>query len=53
MFVLEKHPYRKTIIVIEDNIQIDCIHYDTIEDLCEILKEYYFFELTNCKTENK
>lgn len=45
MFVLEKHPYNKTIIVKKDGEEQDKIHYDTVDELFETLKKYYSNEL--------
>ena len=45
MFLLEKHPYNKTLIVKIDNVDVDHLHYNNIDELCEILKKYYSTEL--------
>lgn len=45
MFMLEKHPFNKTLIVKIDNEDVDHIHYETIEELFECLQKYYSKEL--------
>ena len=45
MLSFEKHPYCKSLIVMEDGEQIDCIHYESISDLGNFLEQFYAKEL--------
>lgn len=45
MFVLEKIKNSKTLKVKVDGVEIDQIHYDDINSLCDILNKYYYNEL--------
>ena len=45
MFVLEKIKNSKTLKVKIDGVEIDQIHYDDINSLCDILNKYYYNEL--------
>lgn len=45
MFLLKKLEYTKSINVIKDGEEIDQIHYEDMNELCEILKNYYSEEL--------
>ena len=45
MFLLKKLEYIKSINVIKDGEEIDQIHYEDMDELCEILKNYYSEEL--------
>lgn len=41
MISFEKHKYNKTLIVKEDGVEVDAIGYDTVDELCDVLKNYY------------
>lgn len=51
MFILKKLKHSQTLSVIENNEEIDQIHYENIDQLCEILKTYYSKELLTTEDE--